>query len=114
MTRNDRFFEIKINDGATITTKSLNSGGWDGNRRGTYTLQVELQEGDNEITLGNANDDAPNLDKIDLSFNDEATGINFINTQKQNKVYNINGQRIYGKPSTPGIYIIDGKKVLEK
>lgn len=115
MTSNDRFFEINVNGGETITTPSLNSGGWNGNSAGRYTLQIELQEGNNEITLGNANDDAPNLDKIELSFNEKATSIS-IPTQDQRRqaTYTIGGQRVQGKPSAPGLYIENGRKVIKE
>ena len=45
---------------------------------------------------------------------EKTTGIDNINVDKAgtNEWYNLNGQKLNGKPSTPGIYINGGKKVI--
>jgi hypothetical protein len=45
---------------------------------------------------------------------DKITGIDAIDADKarSNEWYNLNGQKLNGKPSTPGIYINGGKKVI--
>jgi hypothetical protein len=43
------------------------------------------------------------------------TGINTVGVDaKSNEWYNLNGQRLNGKPVVPGIYINGGKKVIVK
>jgi len=44
------------------------------------------------------------------------TGINDINADKagSNEWYNLNGQKLNGKPGTAGIYINGGRKVIVK
>ena len=50
-----------------------------------------------------------------FAFNDEATGIEGVNANVENvkAIYNINGQRV-ASMAKPGLYIVNGKKVVRK
>ena len=62
------------------------------------------------------------LSAISLAFSEEVTGIKEVYVDEgqaaRNKVqgddvwYTINGMRLNGKPSAPGLYINNGKKVI--
>ncbi len=70
---------------------------------------IEVEEGDYTVTVDLAN--------MTLTIEGESlTGIENINSDSNvdNVWYNIAGQKFNGKPSVPGIYINNGKKVIIK
>ena len=50
-----------------------------------------------------------------FAFNGEATGIEGVNANVENAkaIYNLNGQRV-ASMAKPGLYIVNGKKVVRK
>ena len=74
---------------------------------GSYTITVKGVE-----TTGEKGLTAP----IVMNVSKVATAISTIATDSKvdNNWYNIQGQKLNGKPSVPGIYINDGRKVVIK
>lgn len=107
MSGENRYVTVQVN-GRTIRRLQLNSGNW-----GTVksaTLNIELNPGNNVIRLFNTSDWMPDIDCMRLEFNVPAA-IDGVKSKKKNKnIYSIDGVR-QTEATTPGIYIIDGKKV---
>ena len=61
---------------------------------------------------------ATNVPKLYISFGkgSETTAINPLLKTNENQVeaYTLNGQKLQGKPTTKGIYIVNGRKVVIK
>ena len=65
MTGGDRALEVAAN-GKTVKINCPSSGSWDGNGIKYATASLHLNAGQNTFTLGNATDNAPNIDHIDV------------------------------------------------
>ena len=103
----NRYVTIQVN-GRTIRRLSLNSGGWSTVK--STSLDIELNPGMNVIRLFNTSDWMPDIDCMRLQFN-APSAIDSVKTKKKkSSIYSIDGVR-QTEATTPGIYIIDGKKV---
>lgn len=127
MTAANRDMYMQVNDGTRNTETYVNTEAWDGKGVGVKAFTVNLKAGSNTITFGNANDFAPNIDKIEINaFGGTQTAItlpNVYDTDRQTRgfgngaVYNLNGQRVADKLSNDlpkGIYIVNGRKIIKK
>ena len=111
-----RSAKLSVNGGPSKSLTALNSGGFD--RVGKKTTTIQLNAGSNTIRLTNATAWMPDIDCITLELL-EADGVEEmkdegVNNEKYNDViYSLSGQRVDAKPSqlSPGIYIINNKKV---
>ena len=93
----------------------------DGNGVFYYSLAGTLPKYKAYLDLGTPiaiNDGGSSAKGFSIVFEDEeSTGINAIaeTTGAQAEAwYTIGGQRLQGKPSTKGLYIVNGKKVIVK
>ena len=68
MTYGERRLEITVNGEDTYAFGCPSTNSWDGANIGNVSIDIELQEGRNTIVVGNANGDAPNLDKFELLY----------------------------------------------
>lgn len=69
MSNNNRRFQVTLNDDAPFYTQMVNSGGWNGDKMTSFSVQVTLESGKNTIVLGNPTEACPNLDRIELTLN---------------------------------------------
>ena len=108
---------VNVN-GKDVKTLSCNSGGW--GTIGSKSLSVELEPGENVIRLYNKSSSSwmPNIDCMTLrpADNDRLTvGINRPAVQSvttDNSFYTLDGRKVKN-PTTKGIYIHKGQKVLK-
>ena len=108
---------VNVN-GKDVKTLSCNSGGW--GTIGSKSLSVELEPGENVIRLYNKSSSSwmPNIDCMTLrpADNDRLTvGINRPAVQTvttDNSFYTLDGRKVKN-PTTKGIYIHKGQKVLK-
>ena len=114
-----------VNDGEKAMVSYGRVSGWTDKEVGI----VSLNSGTNTITLGNDNGQAPYVDKIVLVRQGVATGIDPRGTGYDSRGtryevrdtriaageawYTLSGLRI-DKPTTPGVYIYQGKKIRIK
>ncbi len=103
----------KINEYDDIVFARVSPKGMKGGKNVGY-LPVDCSDGIN----GNAKmmivfapfvEPEPIADAVEVSFN-EATGVSGSNAV----YYNLNGQKMDGRPTEGGIYIVNGKKVVVK
>ena len=111
-----RSAKLSVNGGPSKSLTALNSGGFD--RVGKKTTTIQLNAGSNTIRLANATAWMPDIDCITLELL-EADGVEEMkdegvnNDQYNDVIFTLSGQRVDAKPSqlSPGIYIINNKKV---
>lgn len=114
MTGANRSLEISAN-GKTVKIMCTSTGSWNGSQIKIATASLYLKAGENTFTLGNATDNAPNIDKIDVALaaaDGEETAISSVSQQMRNigKIYNLQG--LEQKSVRKGVYIINGKKYV--
>ena len=67
--------------------------------------------------IGDGNADARLLTDFSIDYGDgEATGLNLTPTLSQGEGvwYTLDGRKLQGKPTTKGVYIVNGKKTIIK
>lgn len=115
MTATDRNMYVSA-DGSENPVTFPNTGGWNPDKMGTKTIQLELKKGVNTIVAGLRDAMCPNVDKFEISLS-APTGIDTVKASAEerrgdDKWYNLQGQPV-SSPSH-GIYIHGGKKVVVK
>lgn len=68
MTRDNRRMEIVVGGKDTYKAYCPKTGAWDGTAIGTVATSISLKVGNNTIVVGNASDNAPNLDKFEFVY----------------------------------------------
>lgn len=107
----DRDIIVEVND-EEVTTYTANSG--DYSTVATTTIPVTLKKGVNTIRFSNPRYFMPDIDYFDLKYVGESGVESVNNNAGKGEIYNLNGVRMKDDSVLfPGIYIVDGKKVLK-
>ncbi len=116
----DRNMHYQINGGTKVRRTFGSTGSWNGSRPvGTKTIRVQLQVGQNSISLGNETAAAPNVDKIELAkvpVDSAVGGISAnVTGDAADRWYDLRGMRVDPTADMPaGIYIQNGRKVVRR
>ena len=107
-----RSLTVSVNGQKVQTLSSLNSGSW--NKVGKRTISIELEEGENTISLWNSSSWMPDIDYIDV-VPDEAAHVDYVPAEQKNRnvLYNLQGRQVESG-NARGIVIDNGKKILER
>ena len=108
----NRNINVEVN-GEPVTELVCNSGSY--NRVGLKSIKVKLNPGVNTVRFYNADYFMPDIDYFDLA--PDTSGIDGVGedevSEKEKSIYNLAGVRQQSIES-PGVYIVDGKKVVSK
>ena len=116
----DRPLTVVVGD-FSLTQNCPSTGSWKvRNGRGTVTYVVPMAVGRNTIRLGHATEACPYIDNIFVKYtpDEEITTSNavpFISSPSSvTGIYDLQGRRMSNDPSSAGIYIRNGKKILQR
>ena len=113
----DRSMYTQVNNGEKKVENYSSTGSWKGAESQVKSVKVQLNAGENTITVGNDNGDAPNLDCIVVTPS-SSLGIQEVSNaaaseQGNGRIFNLNGQEV--KTVKKGdIYITNGRKFIAK
>ena len=107
-----RSFSVSVNGQKVQTLSSLNTGSW--NKVGKRTINIELEPGENTISLWNASSWMPDIDYIDV-VPDETARVETVPAEQKNRNarYDLQGRQVESG-TVRGIVIDNGKKILER
>lgn len=118
MSEDGRWMYVAANDDLKTLVRYRLSGSWNALSQSIQTVQLTLKQGMNHIVLGNNIGYCPNLDKFEIAFNEDATGIRTVDTeqlrQTDDRWFNLKGEQVVPGRLQRGIYVHQGRKVVVK